>query len=420
MPLTPPKLNPPVHPLERLPEEWAEVLVSWGEPKYRGAQVFHWIHQRGVFDPAEMTNLPKSLREKLAQEELFPAYEISQFHLSEDRTRKMLVKFHDGREIETVLLPQGAPGDLAAINEDEEEEPSGVKDFSPNASAPADEGGSGQTAHDRLSRGRKPQSEEKTSAISQCISTQVGCAMGCVFCASGIAGLKRHLTAAEIVAQVLLGRLKSEAHEHVRNVVLMGMGEPLHNYDNVARALVLLTHPDGLGLSTRRVTLSTSGLVPQIDRLGSDFGGQVQLAVSLHSVDNTKRSLLMPINRKHPIDELMDALRRYPLPKRRRITIEYTLIAGKNDDVRDADKLVDLVRGIPVKVNLIPMNSIEASPLAAPDFSGVEAFQERLRSRGIAAYIRRTRGDDIAAACGQLALHGEKAKVRVDRSAGGI
>lgn len=386
MPLTPPKLNPPVHPLERLPEEWAEVLVSWGEPKYRGAQVFHWIHQRGVFDPAEMTNLPKSLREKLAQEELFPAYEISQFHLSEDRTRKMLVKFHDGREIETVLLPQGAPGDLAAINEDEDDD----------AAAPAN------------------------TPISQCISTQVGCAMGCVFCASGIAGLKRHLTAAEIVAQVLLGRLKSEAHEHVRNVVLMGMGEPLHNYDNVARALVLLTHPDGLGLSTRRVTLSTSGLVPQIDRLGSDFGGQVQLAVSLHSVDNTKRSLLMPINRKHPIDELMDALRRYPLPKRRRITIEYTLIAGKNDDVRDADKLVDLVRGIPVKVNLIPMNSIEASPLAAPDFSGVEAFQERLRSRGIAAYIRRTRGDDIAAACGQLALHGEKAKVRVDRSAGGI
>lgn len=386
MPLTPPKLNPPVHPLERLPEEWAEVLVSWGEPKYRGAQVFHWIHQRGVFEPAEMTNLPKSLREKLAQEELFPAYEISQFHLSEDRTRKMLVKFHDGREIETVLLPQGAPGDLAAINEDEDDD----------AAAPAN------------------------TPISQCISTQVGCAMGCVFCASGIAGLKRHLTAAEIVAQVLLGRLKSEAHEHVRNVVLMGMGEPLHNYENVARALVLLTHPDGLGLSTRRVTLSTSGLVPQIDRLGSDFGGQVQLAVSLHSVDNTKRSLLMPINRKHPIDELMDALRRYPLPKRRRITIEYTLIAGKNDDVRDADKLVDLVRGIPVKVNLIPMNSIEASPLAAPDFSGVEAFQERLRSRGIAAYIRRTRGDDIAAACGQLALHGEKAKVRVDRSAGGI
>lgn len=386
MPLTPPKLNPPTHPLERLPEEWAEVLVSWGEPKYRGAQVFHWIHQRGVFDPAEMTNLPKSLREKLAQEELFPAYEISQFHLSEDRTRKMLVKFHDGREIETVLLPQGAPGDLAAINEDEEDD----------AAVPAN------------------------TPISQCISTQVGCAMGCVFCASGIAGLKRHLTAAEIVAQVLLGRLKSEAHEHVRNVVLMGMGEPLHNYENVARALVLLTHPDGLGLSTRRVTLSTSGLVPQIDRLGSDFGGQVQLAVSLHSVDNTKRSLLMPINRKHPIDELMDALRRYPLPKRRRITIEYTLIAGKNDDVRDADKLVDLVRGIPVKVNLIPMNSIEASPLAAPDFSGVEAFQERLRSRGIAAYIRRTRGDDIAAACGQLALHGEKAKVRVDRSAGGI
>ena len=392
-----PQLAPATHALERLPEEWAEVLQSWGEPKYRGVQVFRWLHQRNVFDAAQMTDLPKSLREKLSKEELFPPHEIAKFHRSEDGTRKFVVKFHDAREIEAVLLPQGAPGDVTAIDEDEAE----------SAELAASDAG------------KEPHIVKKTP-ISQCISTQVGCAMGCVFCASGVAGLKRHLTAAEIVAQVIIGRMRADSHEMLRNVVLMGMGEPLHNYDNVARALVLLTHQDGICLSTRRVTLSTSGLVPQIDRLGADFEGQIQLAISLHAVDNTKRSLLMPINRKHPLEDLMEALKRYPLPKRRRFTIEYTLIAGKNDDVRDADKLADLLKGIPNKVNLIPMNSIEASPLGAPDFSGVERFQNRLRERGVAAFIRRTRGDDIAAACGQLALRGEKAKVRVDRSASKI
>ncbi|MBK8172609.1 MAG: 23S rRNA (adenine(2503)-C(2))-methyltransferase RlmN [Sandaracinaceae bacterium] len=381
-----PTLAAPKTALERLPEEWADVLVSWGEPKFRGIQVFRWIHQRGVFDPAQMTDLPKSLRERLAKEDLALPMEVALFHRSSDGTRKMLLRLTDGKEVESVLIPQGHVGDLAAVPDDEDadvEEP----------------------------RARTP--------ISQCISTQVGCAMGCVFCASGVAGLKRHMNAGEIVSQVLLGRARSDEHERVRNVVFMGMGEPLHNYDAVARALVLLTHPEGLALSTRRVTLSTSGLVPQIDRLGQDFGGQVQLAVSLHAVDNEKRSALMPINRKHPIEELMEALRRYPLPKRRRITIEYTLIAGKNDELRDADTLSKLLRGIPVKVNLIPMNPVDGSPLAAPDYSGVDAFQERLRSHGVAAFVRRTRGDDIAAACGQLALHGEKRRLRVDYSAGG-
>ena len=236
--------------------------------------------------------------------------------------------------------------------------------------------------------------------------------MGCVFCASGVMGLKRHMTAAEIVSQVLLGRSLTTEREHLRNIVLMGMGEPLHNYDNVARALVLLTHPDGLALGKRRVTLSTSGLVPQIDRLARDFEGQVQLAISLHAVTDERRSSIMPINRKHSLEDLIACLKRYPLPKRRRITIEYTLIRGVNDDLRDADALVKLLRGVPAKVNLIPMNPIADSALAAPKEGGVAAFRERLFERGLSAFVRKTRGDDIAAACGQLAYHGDDGRRR--------
>jgi len=240
--------------------------------------------------------------------------------------------------------------------------------------------------------------------------------MGCVFCASGIAGLKRNLGAAEIVGQAFVGRAALSEGEALRNVVFMGMGEPLHNYGPLARALVLLTHPQGMNLSGRRVTVSTSGLVPGIDRLAEDFGGQVQLAISLHSVDDARRSEIMPINRKHPLPELMDALRRYPLPKRRRITIEYTLIRGINDTASEAKALHRLLKGIPVKVNLIPMNPISRSPLEAPDWAAVEAFQSELRRLGMACFIRTQRGDDIAAACGQLALHGEKPKVRTHLS----
>jgi 23S rRNA (adenine2503-C2)-methyltransferase len=236
--------------------------------------------------------------------------------------------------------------------------------------------------------------------------------MGCVFCASGISGLKRHLSAAEIVAQVIAGRRALEDGEALRNVVFMGMGEPLHNYDAVARALVLLSHPEGIDLSTRRVTVSTSGLVPQIDRLGTEFGGRVQLAISLHATDDARRSEIMPINRKHPLPELVASLRRYPLPPRRRVTIEYTLIRGVNDSDEEADALVRLLRGVPMKVNVIPMNPVPDSPLEAPDVAAVQRFSDRLRSGGAACFVRTQRGDAIAAACGQLALSGEKRKVK--------
>jgi 23S rRNA (adenine2503-C2)-methyltransferase len=409
---TRPTLAPPASPLERLPEEWEAVLRAWGEPRFRALQVFRWIHRRGVLDPEAMTDLPRSLRARLTAEgPLAPVTEVALFHRSGDGTRKLLVRLGDGREVETVLLPQGAPGDLAVLPE-----PGDPDDDDAPAPGPF---GARAGALDAAAEDAEAAAAAPPVPISQCISTQVGCAMGCVFCASGVAGLKRHLSAGEIVAQVLVGRRHADPGERLRNVVLMGMGEPLHNYDAVARALVLLTHPEGAALSSRRVTLSTSGLVPQIDRLGADFGGQVQLAVSLHAVTDERRSALMPINRKHPLEELMACLRRYPLPRRRRITIEYTLIAGKNDDAGDADRLADLLDGVPSKVNLIPMNPVAGSPLGAPALAAVDAFQARLRARGVATFVRRTRGDDIAAACGQLALHGEKRKVRVAVTAGG-
>jgi 23S rRNA (adenine2503-C2)-methyltransferase len=388
-PLAPP-LSPAQGPLERLPEEWAEALVRMGEPKYRGLAVFRWIHQRGVLDPDQMTDLPKSLREKLREEGLGEPMQIVHEHLSDDTTRKLLLRLGDDKDIESVLIPQRVQtqADVGA-DDPEEGEAQDETDATPDA------------------------------LFTQCISTQVGCAMGCVFCASGQAGLKRNLTTGEIVAQVLIGRRRLGEGERLRNIVLMGMGEPLANYDNVARALVLLTHPDGLNLSRRRVTLSTSGLVPQIDRLGTEFAGQVQLAVSLHQVDDARRSALMPINRKYPLAELLAALRRYPMPKRRRITIEYTLVNGQNDSLDDARKLVKLMRGLRVKVNLIPMNPIDASQLGPSSWATVDAFQALLIEHGIATFVRRRKGADIAAACGQLALHGAKLRksLRVDAEA---
>ena len=376
-PLAPP-LTEPAGPLERLPEEWAEVMVRMGEPRYRGLAVFRWIHQRGVLDPEQMSDLPKSLRAKLAEEGLKAPLTISTEHLSEDTTRKLLLRLGDEKEIESVLIPQRIQGDADVVALDE-------------------------TADDE-----DAQQEARDALFTQCVSTQVGCAMGCVFCASGQAGLKRNLSAGEIIAQLLLGRQRLGEGERLRNVVLMGMGEPLANYDAVARALVLMTHPDGLNLSRRRVTLSTSGLVPQIDRLGQEFDGQVQLAVSLHQVDNERRSALMPINKKYPLEELLAALKRYPLPKRRRITIEYTLVQGQNDSLDDARKLAVLMRGLKVKVNLIPMNPIDASALSPSSWNTVDKFQQTLLDQGIATFVRRRKGSDIAAACGQLALRGEK------------
>ena len=373
------QLAPAQNLAEQLPEEWEALLGAWSEPRYRALQIFRWIHQRGVLNPAQMTDLPKRLRDRLAQEGLTPLAAASETLASADGTKKLLVELADGKRIETVLIPRAsvAAEDIYAVDDDE-----------PGAPAPSAE------------------------EVTQCVSSQVGCAMGCAFCASGLAGLKRQMSAAEIVAQVLLGRAALAGSARLSGLVFMGMGEPLHNYEALSRAIALLSHPEGFGMALRRMTVSTSGLVPEIDRLARDFSGQVQLAVSVHASDTDTRTRLMPINKKHPLPELIAAIRRYPLPRRRRLTIEYTLVRGVNDSQAAATRLAELLRGLRAKVNLIPMNPVPDAGLSAPDDDVVDAFQRVLREAGIDTFLRRRRGDDIAAACGQLALHGAERKVR--------
>ena len=391
----------PFGPLARTPDEWVTEAVRLGGRTFHGKQVFRWIQARGVTDAAAMSDLPAALRAKLADPVdaggggLGGVLRIVQERRAADDTRKLLVALDDGANVETVLIPRI----------------SGGRPWTTSGAAPLEDADAAAAVEDE-----DEPAEETAIPVTQCISTQVGCAMGCVFCASGVAGLKRHMRADEIVAQVLVGRSRLDAREQIRNVVFMGMGEPLHNYDATVRALRLLTHPDGIGLSSRKVTVSTSGLIPEILKLGEDFNGQIGLAISLHAADDETRTRLMPINKKYPLADLMTALRAYPLPKRRRITIEYTLVAGKNDTKLEAQKLARLLAGLPVKINLIPMNPIEGSTLGPTDMSDVLAFQRVLLDAGYSCFIRRRRGDDVSAACGQLALLGAKPKVRAFRS----
>lgn len=351
--------------IEQFPEEWEQTLSLWGEPRFRALQVFRWIHHRGVLDPMQMTDLPLSLRERLQAEGLCEPISLQNTLASSDGTQKLLFGLHDHSNIESVLIPPVANDD------------------------PTPDGW-----------------------VTQCISSQVGCAIGCVFCASGVAGFGRHLTAAEIVSQALLARRTLADGQTLRRLVFMGMGEPLHNYDAVVRALRLLMHPKGLAFSPRRITISTSGLVPEIDRFGKEFSGSVQLAISLHAPNDDLRTKLMPINKRYGLGELIACLRRYPLSKRARFTIEYILINDINDSIEHANQLARVLKGLPVKINLIPMNPITDSSLVGSSQSRVDAFHRRLCSLQLSTFVRKRRGDDIAAACGQLALLGTKPKPR--------
>lgn len=379
-----------------MPEEWEAWVRGQGQPKYRGGQIFRWIHQRNVMDPAAMTDVPKRLRESLI-EAMPPILTLDERHASGDGTTKLVVKYGDGARVETVLIPQLERRGAAskAVNLDDEADDAELEE-EPVEDAPWSV--QGRAVGDR---------------VTQCISSQVGCAMGCVFCASGIAGLQRHLGPEEIVAQVLWARQQLPEGKRLTNVVFMGMGEPLHNYDAVIRAWRLLTHAEGIGLSTRRVTVSTSGLVPEIDRLGKDTEGRAALAISLHAVDQEKRASLMPIAKRYPLDKLMQCLRRYPLPPRRRITVEYTLVGGKNDSKEDASRLAKLLHGLSTKVNLIPMNPVGGSGLTAPSAQTVQAFQDELLRHRVPTFVRTQRGDDVAAACGQLVLKDVVPKVQL-------
>lgn len=369
------RVAPELHPVSRTLEEWKTILEEMGERSFRAKQVFKWIHQRGVLDADAMTDLSKDLRAKLGEVGLSTPAEVSEVQRSTDGTRKLLLRLTDGYSVECVLIP---------MTRDAEAEE-------------ADEGLSDEDA--AMSAESAPQQR-----VTLCISTQVGCAMGCVFCASGKAGLKRGLGAAEIISQVIISKRYLDPGEQLRNLVFMGMGEPLHHYDETARAIRLITHPDGLAMSPRRITVSTVGLVPGIRKLGDDFGGKLGLAVSLHAPDNETRSRILPMNERFPVTELLAALRAYPLPPRRRITIEYTLIDGQNDSEEHAHKLSKLLRGLRCKVNLIPMNPIEASDLHPPSEPTVERFRQILADSRISCSVRKRRGDDVDAACGQLAL----------------
>ena len=372
-----------LHPLSRLPEEWEELMLSWGEKKFRASQVVSWIHQRAVLSAQEMTNLSKPLRQRLIESGLSEPGRVDQVHRSSDGTRKLLLEMHRGAKVECVLIPMtGRPmAELISGVDDDDEE------------------------------------DLPKSRVTLCVSTQFGCAMGCKFCASGQSGLFRGLGAAEVVYQVLRARHYLEPHEDLRNLVFMGMGEPLHHYDETARALRLLTHPAAGGMSPRRITVSTVGLVPGIQRLGEDFAGKIGLAVSLHAADDETRNRFMPINKKYPLSALRSALLSYPLPARKRITIEYTLICGINDSPAHADRLADYLRPLRVKLNLIPMNTIDASEMRASADEVVLAFRERMVRHGYSCFVRARRGDDVSAACGQLALRAAGAKKLVRRSA---
>jgi 23S rRNA (adenine2503-C2)-methyltransferase len=331
------------HSIERLRERLAEA----GERPYRADQIAAWLYRRGVEDPEQMTDLGAELRARLASEWQLSALEVERVDRSVDGTCKAALVARDGARIEAVLIPED----------------------------------------DRM---------------TLCVSTQVGCAMACDFCATGFMGFRRNLRAAEIVDQVC--RMRALTPERpISNVVFMGMGEPLLNLDAVVEAIRLLIDPKAFAIAPRRVTVSTVGLVPKIAELLTRV--PINLAVSLHATTDAVRDRLVPLNRRYPLAELLGALRGLPqVTPRRPVFFEYTLIAGVNDSVEDANRLPGLLHGIPSKLNLIPMNPHPDSPLRPPDDDAIDRFLAVLSRRGMTVTLRRSRGPDIQAACGQLAL----------------
>ena len=347
-----PVTTTPLHSL--LPGELEESLSSLGQPSYRAKLVLEWTYKREkrVGSWEEMKNLPLTLRASLAALHPIRMPEVVTVSGSEDTTRKLLLRLHDGELIETVLIP----------------------------ASPALYG-------------------EESDRRTLCVSSQVGCAYGCKFCASGLDGWKRHLSADEIVAQVLLAEKISG--ERINNLVFMGMGEPMANYDNWLRAVTILNAPWGVGLGARKMTVSTSGLVPRIRDL-ADQPLQIRLAISLHGASDEVRGEIMPVNRKYPVAELMEACVYYGERKKQMITFEYILIEGVNDAPSEARLLAERAGGLRAKINLIPYNTVEGLPWKRPSEEAQQEFLSILISQGITATIRREKGHDIDAACGQL------------------
>jgi 23S rRNA (adenine2503-C2)-methyltransferase len=359
------------------PAELATRCKAAGAPAYRGEQVFRWLHEQAVESVDEMTNVPLALRTALVQSAPLRPLMTDVVQEARDGTRKLRFRTVDDRAIESVLIPEDQEGLQAGID----------------------------TERNRL---------------TLCVSSQVGCAMDCGFCATATLGFGRNLTAGEIVEQVY--RATKLAGRRPTNLVFMGMGEPMHNFVELSRALELLQHPWGLHFSPRRITVSTVGIVPGIEKLGA-LSPPPNLAISLNATTDEVRDRIMPVNRKWPIAELLAAARKFPLAHGRYITFEYVLLAGVNDSDADADRLLRLTKNLRCKVNLIPWNPFSGPAFERPSAERIRAFQERLRASSLPVYIRTPRGDDIDAACGQLAAREDASLVpasRLERSAGAV
>ena len=327
--------------------EMEALVISLGWKKYRIEQILSWIYHQGIASIDQMTNISKTDQERLSDVAEIGHVRIVMRQEASDGTRKFLVELHDGHRIESVLIPDG----------------------------------------DRL---------------TLCISSQAGCTLDCNFCLTAQEGLKRNLMAHEMVDQVLIARGTLSDHQRITNIVLMGMGEPLANLNAVTEALKRMTSPWGFGMSPRKITVSTAGLVPQIRKFWKE-SVPVNLSISLNATTNEVRDRIMPaVNRLYPIENLLAVCKEFPLPVRRRITFEYVLLAGVNDSVEDARRLVKLTRGIRCKINLIPFNEFSGSPYCRPSDEQILQFQDVLHRAEITATIRKSKGNDILAACGQL------------------
>jgi 23S rRNA (adenine2503-C2)-methyltransferase len=332
-----------------IPELEAALEAKGGE-RFHARQIYRWIYKRGIVDFARMTDLSKGLRSQLASEFTLTTQVVMAESRSIDGTRKFVLVLADGRRIEAVFIPD-------------------------------------------------------TPAMTFCISTQVGCAMGCGFCLTGKMGLVRNLTAGEIAGQVRVLAEVTGLLDRPFNIVLMGMGEPLHNYDNTMKALRILHAEEGLAVSPRRVTLSTVGIVPGLQRLAGE-PLMPNLAISLHATTDEQRTMLVPPNRKYPLAEILETCRRFPLKKRNRITFEYVMLSGVNDTPEDARRLARLLSGIKSKVNLIPLNPAPGIPYERPSDERIDRFAQILADRHLTVSVRKSRGRDIRAACGQLIVEG--------------
>ncbi|HET6149405.1 MAG TPA: 23S rRNA (adenine(2503)-C(2))-methyltransferase RlmN [Polyangia bacterium] len=394
------------------PAELAERVRAAGEPEYRAEQVFRWLHGRGAADGVEsaaaMSNVPRALADSLLAGAPLAPLAVDVVQQAVDGTRKLRFRTHDGRAIESVLIPDENRREPLDFRLGWRRSGKGTADADADADATGSDDEDGKPSRHlpgRLLRDK----------LTLCVSSQVGCALDCAFCATATLGFGRHLSAGEIVEQVY--HATRVAGRRPTNLVFMGMGEPTHNFEGVSRALTLLQHPWGAAFSARRITVSTVGVVPGIEKLGRLMPAP-NLAISLNATTDEVRDRIMPVNRRWPIAALLDAARRFPLSHGRRVTFEYVLLAGVNDSDDDAGRLPRLLRGIPTKVNLIPWNPFAGPAFARPSAERIRSFQERLRAGGLAVYIRTPRGDDIDAACGQLAARAEDPPIALSNRMG--